>query len=70
MGKLVHRIEWENWYIGIAFAFQCKQIQMENQGDTSRLPLCAVQVLKIRQPRTDKIVTKLQCLYLINGKVK
>ena len=32
---------------------------------TSRLPLCAVQVLKIRQPRTDKIVTKLQCFICI-----
>ena len=37
---------------------------------TSRPALSAVQVLKIRRPRTDKIVTILQCLYLINGKVK
>ena len=39
-------------------------------GFTSRPALSAVQVLKIRRPRTDKIVTILQCLYLINGKVK
>ena len=38
--------------------------------DTSWAALCAVQVLKIRRPRTDKIVTILQCFYLINGKVK
>ena len=37
---------------------------------TSRTALSAVQELKIRRPRTDKIVTILQCLYLINGKVK
>ena len=40
------------------------------RGPTSRLISCAVQELKIRRPRTDKIVTILQCLYLINGKVK
>ena len=37
---------------------------------TSPAALSAVQELKIRRPRTDKIVTILQCLYLINGKVK
>ena len=40
------------------------------QQRTSRPALSAVQVLKIRRPRTGKIVTILQCLYLINGKVK